>query len=69
MAPAGPKDSYREGIFGSNFTATISGLPDGKYTIVVGMLAVHVSSKFLHLGEPRAMLKRILCENLCFPLS
>ena len=37
-APAGTEDSYREGIFGSNFTATISGLPDGKYTIIVGMM-------------------------------
>ncbi len=50
-APAGTEDSYREGIFGSNFTATISGLPDGKYTIVVGMLAVHVSSNFSTWGS------------------
>jgi len=37
-APAGTENSYREGIFGSNFTATLSGLPDGKYTIIVGMM-------------------------------
>ena len=36
--PERSEDSYREGIFGSNFTATISGLPDGKYTIIVGMM-------------------------------
>jgi beta-glucosidase len=37
-APAGTEEYYREGIFGSNFTATISGLPDGKYTIIVGVM-------------------------------
>jgi beta-glucosidase len=36
--PAGTDESYREGIFGSNFTATIPGLPDGKYTIIVGVM-------------------------------
>ncbi len=37
-APAGAEEAYREGIFGSNFTATIFGLPEGKYTIMVGMM-------------------------------
>jgi hypothetical protein len=30
-APAGTENYYREGIVGSNFTATIAGLPDGRY--------------------------------------
>ena len=37
-APAGIEESYREGIVGSSFTAAISGLPDGKYTIIVGVM-------------------------------
>jgi beta-glucosidase len=37
-APPGTESYYRDGIFGSSFTATISGVPDGKYTITVGVL-------------------------------
>jgi beta-glucosidase len=37
-APAGTEAAFREGIFGSNFSATISGLPDGKYTITIGVM-------------------------------
>ena len=37
-APPGTEFYYRDGIFGANFTATISGVPDGKYTITVGVL-------------------------------
>jgi beta-glucosidase len=48
-APAGTEESYREGIFGSNFTATISGLPDGKYTIIVGM--IEASSDNTNIGS------------------
>ena len=37
-APAGTEEYYREGIVGTNFTATISGLPDGRYSIIVGVM-------------------------------
>jgi beta-glucosidase len=37
-APAGLEDNFREGIYGSSFTATLSGLPDGKYMITVGVV-------------------------------
>ncbi len=37
-APAGTEQFYRENIFGSNFTATISGIPEGKYSITVGVM-------------------------------
>ncbi len=48
-APAGWEDSYREGIFGANFTATISGLPEGKYTITVG--AAEISNDNVGVGQ------------------
>ena len=35
-APAGNEDSFRQAIAGSNFVATISGLPEGRYTIIIG---------------------------------
>jgi beta-glucosidase len=37
-APPGRENYYREGIFGANFTATIPDLPDGRYTIIVGVM-------------------------------
>ena len=37
-APAGLEDYFREGIYGTNFTATISGLPEGRYVITVGVV-------------------------------
>jgi len=37
-APAGLEDYYRDGIYGANFTATISGLPEGRYVITVGVV-------------------------------
>ncbi len=43
-APAGTEEFYREGIYGSNFTATIAGLPDGKYTITVGMVETGIEN-------------------------
>jgi beta-glucosidase len=35
-APAGMEDTFREGIYGRTFSATLTGLPAGKYTIVIG---------------------------------
>ena len=37
-APPGMENYYREGIFGSSFTATIPDLPEGRYTIIVGVM-------------------------------
>ena len=37
-AHAGTEQDYREGIVGQNFTATITGLRDGKYNITVGVV-------------------------------
>jgi len=37
-APAGLEENFRESISGPNFTATISGLPDGKYIVTVGVV-------------------------------
>ncbi len=37
-APTGTDDYYREGIFGADFNATISGLPEGRYTITIGVV-------------------------------
>ena len=37
-APAGLEDYFREGIYGANFTATLSGLPEGRYIITVGVV-------------------------------
>ena len=49
-APAGMDDLYREGIYGPDFTATISGLPDGRYTITVGVVE-EVGSDSANAGE------------------
>jgi beta-glucosidase len=48
-APAGLEDYYRESIYGPNFTATISGLPDGRYTVTVGL--VEASTDFTNTGQ------------------
>ncbi len=48
-APAGLEEYYRESIYGPNFTATISGLPDGKYTITVGVVEAGVD--FTNAGQ------------------
>ncbi len=37
-ALAGTEDSYRESIVGLSFSAAISGLPDGRYSIIIGMV-------------------------------
>ena len=48
-APPGTEESYREGIFGGSFTASISGLPDGKYTLIVCL--VEAATDSTNLGE------------------
>jgi beta-glucosidase len=35
-APPGAEAAFREEIFGTNFTVAVSGLPAGKYTVVIG---------------------------------
>ncbi len=47
-APAGTEQFFRESIIGSNFKATISGLPPGKYSISIGM--VELSSDNTNTG-------------------
>ena len=37
-APPGNEDAFRQAIAGSNFVATISGLPEGRYTIIIGVV-------------------------------
>src|SRR5579863_3222569 len=37
-APPGTDDTFREGIYGNNITATISGLAEGKYEIIIGVI-------------------------------
>jgi beta-glucosidase len=33
-------DAYREEIFGTNFTVTVSGLPEGRYNVLIGLAEV-----------------------------
>ncbi len=42
--PAGTEEYYREGIVGSNFNATIAGLPDGKYAITLGIVETGIDN-------------------------
>ena len=37
-ATAATQDYFREGIFGRDFTATVTGLPEGKYVITIGAM-------------------------------
>ncbi len=39
-APPGSGDSYLEAIYGSSFTATVIGLPAGKYNVIIGLVEV-----------------------------
>ena len=39
-APPGREGAFRESVTGSNFTATISGLPEGKYSVIIGEIEV-----------------------------
>ena len=47
--PAGSEQFYRESIVGPNFTATISGLPEGKYSISIGM--AELSTENVEAGQ------------------
>ena len=47
--PAGSEQFYRDSIVGSDFTATISGLPEGKYSISIGM--AELSTDNVQAGE------------------